>query len=296
MTTLRRLLFAGTATLALSACAAGPGFVSVPENLAAYGDASRALAAAESATASGPFFTTLREAYLGYARYEFERMRDFRDAAFFAGRAAMAARGEMPEPQAVGDRAIPVAAQADLGSAWARLTAVLQGGGPEKAPEATARALAAYECWLEQQEEDFQPEDIAACRRTFEENIALAQQALKPQVPAVITIQAEVLFDFDSAVLRDEAKARLDEIAELLKANPEVRVYVDGHADTVGPKAYNRRLSLRRAQAVADDLAARGVAPERMEVRGFGEERLAVPTPDETPEPRNRRVEIRRRD
>ncbi len=295
MNAIRRTLFAGAATLALSACAAGPGFVSLPENLAAYGEAERSLAAAESARAAGPFAAALREAYLGYARYEFERMRDFPDAAFFARRALAAARGEVPEPQAVGDRVIPVAAQADLGSAWARLTAVLEGGGPRKAPEATARALAAYECWLEQQEEDFQPEDIAACRRTFEENIARAEEALRP-VPAVITIQAEVLFDFDSAVLKEEAKARLDEIAALLKANPAVRVYVDGHADTVGPKAYNRRLSLRRARAVADYLAARGVAPERMEVRGFGEERLAVPTPDETPEPRNRRVEIRRRD
>jgi len=296
MNAIRRMLFAGTATLALSACAAGPGFVSLPENLAAYGEARRALATAESSAAGGLFFATLREAYLGYARYEFERMRDFPDAAFFAGRAAMAARGEIPKPQAVGDRAIPVAAQADLGAARARLTAVLEGGGPDRAPEATARALAAYECWLEQQEENFQPEDIAACRRTFEENIALAEKALKPQVPAVITIQAEVLFDFNSAVLREQAKERLDEIAQLLQANPDVRVYVDGHADTMGPKAYNLRLSLQRAQAVADHLAARGVARERMEVRGFGEERLAVPTPDETAEPRNRRVEIRRRD
>ncbi len=278
------------------AASAGGGFVSLPTNLATYPSAARTLAEAEQAAPpADPFLQTLRAAYLEYANYEFQKMRDFVDALFHAERALRAAQGEMVEPLAVGDRNIPIEYQSTLATAGARLTAVINAGGASKAPEATAKAIAAYDCWLEQQEENFQPEDIARCRKTFEDNLQVAEAAVAPQVPQVITLEADILFDFDKAVIRDEFKPTLDEIAALLRDNPDVQVFVDGFTDTKGPAAYNQRLSERRAQAVADYLAARGVAPERMTVRGFGETRLAVPTPDETEEPRNRRVEIRRR-
>ena len=63
----------------------------------------------------------------------------------------------------------------------------------------------------------------------------------------------------------------------------------------IGTAEYNQRLSERRANAVAAYLESKGVALNRMSVEGFGETKLAVPTPDQTYEPRNRRTEIRRR-
>ena len=70
----------------------------------------------------------------------------------------------------------------------------------------------------------------------------------------------------------------------------DVNLYIAGHTDTVGQKAYNRRLSMRRARAIAEWFRRRGVTIP-IYYRGFGEEALAVATPDETPEPRNRRAE-----
>jgi len=289
-------LLASASVLFLAACSGGPGFVSLPANLMHYGAASSALDQARNATPPGdPFHNTLHAAYLGYAEYEFGSMKDYVDADFYAQRALAAARGEAVEPLAVGDRAIDIADQSALASAGARLTAVINAGGAEKAPEATAKAIAAYDCWLEQQEEGFQADDIRNCRKTFEENLAIAEAAVQAKVPQVITLKADVLFDFDSADIKETFKPRLDKIAALLRDHPQVQVYVDGHTDTAGPAEYNMQLSKRRAQAVADYLAAKGVDPSRMTVRGFGETRLAVPTPDNTPEPRNRRVEIRRR-
>lgn len=292
-----RHVFVGTAMLALGACSAGPQFVDLPTNLQAWWPAKQTIDQAKSATPPGdPFRRTLHAEYLRHADYEFGPMRDFVDAAHHARKAVATARGEAVRPDEPAGRTLPSTAVADLSSAYARLTAVLERGGPQKAPEATARAQAAYDCWLEQQEENFQPDDIASCRRIFEQAIAEAEGALKAEtVPAVIVLEADVLFDFDKAVIREEFKPELDRIAQLLQANPQVRVYVDGHADTAGPAAYNLRLSERRARAVAEYLASRGVASERMEVRAFGETQLAVPTPDNTPEPRNRRVELRRR-
>ena len=67
---------------------------------------------------------------------------------------------------------------------------------------------------------------------------------------------------------------------------------VIGHTDTVGSQASNDALSLRRAQEVRDLYIQGGFPAARIEAVGRGERELAVPTPDETAEPRNRRVEI----
>lgn len=71
---------------------------------------------------------------------------------------------------------------------------------------------------------------------------------------------------------------------------PEVRII--GHTDRVGSMAANDRLSLQRAQTLAEILSAQGVAPEMLEVTGRGEREPAVDTADGVDEPRNRRVEI----
>jgi hypothetical protein len=69
-------------------------------------------------------------------------------------------------------------------------------------------------------------------------------------------------------------------------------VVIVGSTDTVGDAAENLRLSLRRAEWARDQLMARGVSEGVLRVAGLGETNLLIPTDDETPEPRNRRVEI----
>lgn len=295
----KRHLWLGAGMLVLAGCSGGPQFVILPEKLQAYWPARAELQQARAASEpSDGFRAALHREYLAHAEYEFDPMQDYPDALHHARKALAAARGDSVAPDDPTSRLLPTDAAPQLEAAHARLKAVLAGGGAQKAPDATARAQAAFDCWLEQQEENFQPEDIARCRRTFEDAIAAAEaatrQAAQP-MPAVITLAADVLFDFDKAVIKESFKPELDQIAAMLRDHPEVRVFVDGHTDTAGPAAYNMRLSQRRAQAVADYLAGRGVARERMEVRAFGETQLAVPTPDNRPEPRNRRVEIRRR-
>jgi len=92
--------------------------------------------------------------------------------------------------------------------------------------------------------------------------------------------------------LREEAMLQLDAIATWLRTEPGGIVMIEGHTDGVGDPAANQRLSLERAEAVRDQLAARGVASERMEVRGRGED-LPVAS-DESAEGRavNRRVVV----
>ena len=71
------------------------------------------------------------------------------------------------------------------------------------------------------------------------------------------------------------------------------RFRIEGHTDTVGTAAYNKQLSDQRAAAVADYLATNfKVDRSRLQPVGVGEEGLLVPTPDQTNEPKNRRVAV----
>ena len=112
-----------------------------------------------------------------------------------------------------------------------------------------------------------------------------------PQAPLVLH---GVTFETASATLRPESAPTLDAVAASLAGHPDVRVRIEGHTDSTGPAETNRQLSEARARAVLAYLAAKGVAPERMEAAGFGPDQ---PVADNaTPEGRqqNRRVALAR--
>lgn len=104
-----------------------------------------------------------------------------------------------------------------------------------------------------------------------------------------------VTFATGSASINPGFYATLDSVAESLIKYPNSLVDVYGFTDTTGSDALNQRLSEQRAQAVADYLAAKGVARSRLATRGFGEsyDQLRVKTADGVNEPLNRRVEIK---
>ena len=95
--------------------------------------------------------------------------------------------------------------------------------------------------------------------------------------PRARTVDLQVLFETNRATLRPEARAQLDELGKALKSATlkDHRFRIAGHTDACGPAAYNKALSGPRAASVAAYLPqTHGVAPARLEVAGFGEERL----------------------
>ena len=101
-----------------------------------------------------------------------------------------------------------------------------------------------------------------------------------------------VNFDFDKATIRPEGKPVLDEAIRTLDEQPDIRIAVEGHTDSVGSDAYNQRLSERRAHAVVDYLAAGGMARGRMSARGLGESKPVASNETEDGRAQNRRVEF----
>jgi len=94
---------------------------------------------------------------------------------------------------------------------------------------------------------------------------------MKSLVVDKVFVFQNIHFNFDSAVLKKESFAVLDEIVVTLLTNPKLQLEISGHTCDIGTKAYNLSLSERRAQSVFDYLVLKGVEPERLTHTGFGE-------------------------
>jgi outer membrane protein OmpA-like peptidoglycan-associated protein len=107
-----------------------------------------------------------------------------------------------------------------------------------------------------------------------------------------VTIDDAVAFDYQSTAIRPDFLPTIEQVAEVLAANPVWPVQVIGHTDSVGSATYNRELSLARADAVRDALAVYGVDPARIRVEGRGEFEPRASNETEAGRAANRRVEI----
>jgi outer membrane protein OmpA-like peptidoglycan-associated protein len=99
-------------------------------------------------------------------------------------------------------------------------------------------------------------------------------------------------FIVGSAELTPESKLAYRAVFDDTKQRPVYEIEVIGFTDTVGNLPYNQALSLSRASAIRDGLVRDGLDRQTISIVGRGKHDLLVPTPDQTPEPRNRRVEI----
>ena len=120
-------------------------------------------------------------------------------------------------------------------------------------------------------------------QRTFGE--ALAAQPPKP-------LSFTLYFDIASTEVTPESQPILEALLAEVAKRQAVEVQVTGHTDRVGTDANNDRLSLERAEAVRDMLVQRGLKSNFIRAVGRGEREPLIPTPDDQPELRNRRVEV----
>jgi len=265
--------------------------------------------ARRAAQAGSAFDRALQTGYIQLARAELDEL-DLVDTDVFAGRALALSHGKRVPPEPFGARKIPSAAIADLAKARARLIAALERGARDWAPEQAAEAQLRFDCWMQEQEENFQPHDIKACRGAFMvaiEKVEIAAPSLnRSRAPAFRAIPAAarmtktvhkpmnviVMFAFDSAAIGTGAKIGIAKAITAYKEFGTAVVRVSGHADRAGTEAYNMKLGHARADAVAQAMRRAGIPSNLIRVVSFGESRPAVPTKDGLREDRNRRVKI----
>ena len=102
----------------------------------------------------------------------------------------------------------------------------------------------------------------------------------------------EVRFDFNKATIKPEYQELIEKLASATQENKNIKVSVVGHTDTAGTTNYNYALGGRRAEAVQKMLIKYGIPASQIVAVSAGEEGLAVPTPDNTPNAENRRVRV----
>lgn len=110
-------------------------------------------------------------------------------------------------------------------------------------------------------------------------------------VTQVASIKMMVNFGFDSSTVEEKYFNDVSELADFLKRFEDVHVDIEGHTDSSGPESYNQSLSQRRAQAVADLLVnEHGIAPRRVEAKGYGESQPVADNATREGRAENRRV------
>lgn len=109
----------------------------------------------------------------------------------------------------------------------------------------------------------------------------------------LVNLPDGVTFDVDSATLKPQFRATLDQIAQNLQTYPDSLIDVYGHTDSTGSDQYNQALSERRARTVADYLTMRGVSAARIRSQGYGETMPVASNDTVEGRARNRRVEIK---
>ena len=107
-----------------------------------------------------------------------------------------------------------------------------------------------------------------------------------------VTFAADAFFDFDKAVLKPEAKAKLDDLVGKTKAVALEVIIAVGHTDSAGTDAYNQKLSVGRSEAVKAYLVSKGIEKNRVYTEGKGEKQPVADNKTAEGRAKNRRVEI----
>ena len=135
-------------------------------------------------------------------------------------------------------------------------------------------------------------------QKAFDDALATEQRQNQVKVQRVrddllkITLQNQVLFAFNKADIQPSFDPILTKLADVLKKYDQSDATVVGYTNSVGSEAYNKELSLRRAQAVVADLVAKGVPASRLRADGMGEASPVASNDTEAGRQLNRRVEI----
>ena len=256
--------------------------------------------------------------YKKRATFEAEEMHDWNSAKLYSEKALRSIETDEIYPEEISYWKLPEKNINEIRIAYDNLMTIYK-DAKKIDPFNLAKAISSLDCWSEQQVENWQTWDISRCKDDFlsamheiYEKISVQKKnevnsnnkdiKLDNETKNEVTIVTKnnnkelmqiIYFDFDkfnlSELSKDKIKLFLDSYRN------EINEYlIVGHTDTRGTKNYNLSLSIKRAEVVQEILINYGINQNSIKILGKGEESLAVDTPDETKQPANRRVEIKK--
>ncbi len=256
--------------------------------------------------------------YKKRASFEAEEMHDWNSAKLYSEKALKSLETDEIYPEEISYWKIPEENINEIKIAYDNLMTIYK-DAKNIDPFNLARAISSLDCWSEQQEENWQTWDINSCKNDFlnamhsiyekisseedeQETVNKKNNNSEDETKDEVTIVTKnenkelmqiIYFDFDqfnlSEVSKDKIKKFLNNYGGIIN-----EYLVVGHTDTKGTNKYNLSLSIKRAEVVKEILINNGIKQSNIKILGKGEESLAVDTPDDTKQPANRRVEIKK--
>ena len=239
------------------------------------------------------------------------------DTKHFARKGLAAVDGVIVMPEVLDDWNFSDAGIIEMTQARAALMTALDNRGRVLAPGLSAVAQSSFDCWATQQEEHW--DTGVPCKDRFIAVMRDLNAVLTPAAPPVATAptvpvedfpvpvsevargeavplqQATflVFFDWDKYSLSNSARDVLGAVSKEIEGRDDVnQIVIIGHTDTSGSAKYNKKLSLRRGNAVRKMLLSHGLPAHKIRVEGRGEKDLLISTLDNVREPENRRAQI----
>jgi outer membrane protein OmpA-like peptidoglycan-associated protein len=269
MKTNYRLLCVGAMAVALAGCA------STPENFEELETARALVAQVEASPRAGVAAT-----YVADARRSLDRANRLAESSGKRDEAAYEAKLASLNAQIANEKILDQQAREEIDKGTAERQAVLI---EAREREAQRRAMQAA-----------QAQQLAEQERqrasTLEQE--LAELKAKPTPRGMVVTLGDVLFDTGKATLKPGAYPTIERVANALKNEPDRRVTIEGHTDSVGSDDFNLALSQRRADSVQTALLERGVSAEQVSSVGKGEGFPVASNDDSGGRQRNRRVEL----
>ncbi len=256
--------------------------------------------------------------YKKRATFEAEEMHDWNSAKLYSEKALKSLETDEIYPEEISYWKLPKENIKEIRIAYDNLMTIYN-DAKKIDPLNLAKAISSLDCWSEQQEENWQTWDINSCKNDFlnamhniyekistqkneQETSSEKDNNLENETKNEVTIVTKnenkelmqiIYFDFDqfnlSEVSKDKIKKFLNNYGDVIN-----EYLVVGHTDTKGTNKYNLSLSIKRAEVVKEILINYEINQNSIKILGKGEESLAVNTPDDTKQPANRRVEIKK--
>ncbi len=269
------------------------------------------------------FYQFLSLEYLEFAKYELYEMKDEIDANHFAYKSSLSINKNKFYPENPKHWNIPNKYIEEANSMYKKINNLITQKAYNKFPEEFSKMLIGYDCWIEQVEENWQLDHIQSCYKKFNKNFKFISKTIVNNTEIEIKTKESynnnneknsdvkknnnayeekfventqanklvVFFEFDKFTLSSNQAIKLETFIKTALENTNMRILIEGHADTMGSKSYNQKLSKKRADFIKKYLMDRSLN-NTIETRAFGEKSLLVETTDEVKEKKNRRAEL----
>ncbi len=220
-----------------------------------------------------PFTASLAQEYLIFASRENTTYFDKKSASYFAQKGLDAAMGTQVQPELVEKWHIPQILQGELQGARVRLLSAINNATPRSNNSSElAQAQVNYDCWLEEQDENRQPENITFCRNNFYQAIMIAEQKnIGPSTALLPTAPYRSYYRPGQTDVPAQAAPVLNQLMSLIGQVSDYKMTVDGYADKTGKTSRNLEVSEQRANKMRDAVVARGAAAEKIRAYGHGD-------------------------